>query len=324
MFFRNIPHYWEKYKKRHAQQAEEIEAFCYKDMTALSDKDAYETVKTICRWSKDWKVPVREIKQKCVENFKSRIFLESIMQIHETLVEGKAAEAQKFKISPENTSYTFMMEILDEIFGQLITWRLLMSVQAPTMNKFSEVYTEYEQINKVCRFPPDISHLNREENRLFILAGKGVELFHSFKPLTKKGRVEAIILCSVCVIDLHSHLTYDIELDVQADRYFLLLFQNIQLAHIEITPEFINSRTAFYNHQRADWAQLSPSAPFQPNNPTGLIYNALYVYPCSEDAMNMPPVGKIEDDEMEAFNLQLAKVFKAMEDGKNKILRGED
>ena len=66
---------------------------------------------------------------------------------------------------------------------------------------------------------PDISQLDREENKLFALANEGVSYLDEINPLTEddksyrlneNGRFEARILCSTMVIDLHSHFKNEI------------------------------------------------------------------------------------------------------------------
>lgn len=64
--------------------------------------------------------------------------------------------------------------------------------------------------------------------------------------LKENGRAEALILCSTMVMDLHSHFKNEIDLDVQTDRYFLLMADEImgKLDHDDIIG-FINSRIEF-------------------------------------------------------------------------------
>lgn len=169
----------------------------------------------------------------------------------------KSKEARQFNISEDFTICSFMYEWLIEMKNEQekdeMTERFAKNMNIPKerMDSFKE---EIRKIEEEQNLAPDISKLDREENKLFALANDGVNYLMEISPLVEdekkfrlneNGKFEARILCSTMVIDLHSHFKNEIDLDVQTDRYFLLLADSITGDYPDDEISFINSRIAF-------------------------------------------------------------------------------
>ncbi len=109
-------HYWLTFKLSNPSEAGAIEWLLDKDMSACSDKDAFEIVNSVLRWSENAKVPIHQLKVNFFKVF-SNILSEEGGSIEETidfLKSKRIEEARTFHISIENTIYHFMMNFLKE------------------------------------------------------------------------------------------------------------------------------------------------------------------------------------------------------------------
>lgn len=321
--------YWAGFKLRKPQIAEAIEEVCGRDMNTVTDGDAFQIVATFTRWSANAEIPIEKLKDYFIKQMKS--FLDSggtYEMIFDKFKAEKPKEAKKFNISEDFTISNYMYEWLLEMKRKEESDALVeqmargMNVKDIDAFKASLKKTE-EELN----LAPDISKLDREENRLFALAKEGVQMFREFDPLTfdngpapslsKEGMVEAIILCSTMVIDLHSHFKNELDMDIQSDRYFLLLADSIMGETPDNEIGFINSRIAFYKKECRAWSSMSPLDAILPDNAISHIYNALYVNPLSEHPEIIPQ--GLSTHYLIMFRSHFEKVQKAMSQGRKRI-----
>lgn len=217
--------------------------------------------------------------------------------------------------------YEWLIEMKNEQEKDEMTERFAKNMNIPKerMDSFKE---EIRKIEEEQNLAPDISKLDREENKLFALANDGVNYLMEISPLVEdekkfrlneNGKFEARILCSTMVIDLHSHFKNEIDLDVQTDRYFLLLADSITGDYPDDEISFINSRIAFYN----DSIKSIKDEPYSKATDSLLakIFNLLYLNPlsCSDNEIEK---GTISSDAVLAFKLELEDVIKEMEVGR--------
>jgi hypothetical protein len=237
----------------------------------------------------------------------------------------KSKEAKQFNISEDFTICSFMYEWLVEMKNEqerdLVMERFAKNLNIPPdrMDSFKE---EIRRIEEEQNLAPNISQLDREENKLFALANEGVSHLTEISPLAddnktyrlnENGKFEARILCSTIVIDLHSHFKNEINLDVQADRYFLLLADSITGDYPDEEIDFINSRIAFYN----DSIKSIKDEPYSKVTDSLLakIFNLLYLNPLSSSD-NEIEKGTISRDVVSAFKIEMEDVIKEMEVGR--------
>lgn len=318
--------YWQGFKVRKPQDAKAIDALCGRDMNALTDADAFQLVSSFIRWSNNSGTPIAELKSNFIVQMKSLI-AEGITydMLISRMKNEKSKEARQFNISEDFTICSFMYEWLIELKNEQekdeMTERFAKNMNIPKerMDSFKE---EIRKIEEEQNLAPDISKLDREENKLFALANDGVKYLMEISPLVEdekkfrlneNGKFEARILCSTMVIDLHSHFKNEIDLDVQTDRYFLLLADSITGDYPDDEISFINSRIAFYN----DSIKSIIDEPYSKATDSLLakIFNLLYLNPlsCSDNEIEK---GIISSDAVLALKLELEDVIKEMEVGR--------
>ena len=319
--------YWQGFKTRKPQDAKAIESFCGRNMDAISDADAFQIVSSFLRWSKNSGTPIADLKDKFIEQMESLLAdgatFEMLMGRMKT---EKEKEARQFNISEDFTICSYMHEWLVEMKNEqekdLITERLAKNLNIPE----EELGSFQEQIRKAeeeLNLAPDISQLDREENKLFALANEGVNHLVEINPLTEddkiyrlneNGKFEARILCSTMVIDLHSHFKNEIDLDIQTDRYFLLLANSITGDYPDNEIDFINSRIAFYN----DAIKRICEDPYSKATDSILanIFNLLYLNPLSTTFENDNQEKTISRHAILALKIEIEDVLKEMEVGR--------
>ena len=318
--------YWQGFKVRKPQDAKAIDALCGRNMNALTDADAFQIVSSFIRWSKNSGTPIAELKSNFIVQMKSLIAEGATFDMLISRMKNeKSKEARQFNISEDFTICSFMYEWLIEMKNEQekdeMTERFAKNMNIPKerMDSFNE---EIRKIEEEQNLAPDISKLDREENKLFALANDGVNYLMEISPLVEdekkfrlneNGKIEARILCSTMVIDLHSHFKNEIDLDVQTDRYFLLLADSITGDYPDDEISFINSRIAFYN----DSIKSIKDEPYSKATDSLLakIFNLLYLNPlsCSDNEIEK---GTISSDAVLAFKLELEDVIKEMEVGR--------
>lgn len=272
--------YWRGFKSRKPQAAKDIEKITGKDMSKLSDIDAFQIVTTLQRISNNANLPISALKQSAYDQLFSHCSSESeIDEIISRFRSEKYNEASTFNIKPDNTYCNLLLEwaiehkknlsnnaIEDAILHQLAS-KLNIADDDLEVLKESIKKTE-EDLN----LAPDISQLDREENRLIAIAERGVKrLSSTYKPLSNDGWSEALIFCTTCLIDLPTDYDNTLDLEKKEDRYFLLLFDKI----IPEKVEFLNSRIRFYTEERNKLRTQSHYTPM-------FIYNAFYMNPMCE------------------------------------------
>ena len=138
---------------------------------------------------------------------------------------------------------------------------------------------EVKASEKELNLAPDISKLDREENRLISLAEEGVNFISKhYNYLNEYGCVEALLYCTTCLINLPTNYENELDMDVKEDRYFLLLHDRVIFktgSRIENVASFINSRIDFYNEEKRKLANSPYYTPM-------FIYNAFYINPLCE------------------------------------------
>lgn len=318
--------YWQGFKVRKPQDAKAIETLCGRDMDALTDADAFQIVSSFLRWSKNSGTSIANLKNNFIEQVKSLIADGATFDmLISRMKTEKSKEAKQFNISEDFTICSFMYEWLVEMKNEqekdLMTERFAKNLNIP-QNRMDSFKEEIRRIEEEQNLAPDISQLDREENKLFALANEGVSHLMEISPLTdgnkiyrldENGKFEARILCSTMVIDLHSHFKNEIDLDVQADRYFLLLADSITGDYPDDEIGFINSRIAFYN----DSIKRIKEAPYSKATISILakIFNLLYLNPLSSSD-NEIEKGTISSDAMLALKIEMEDVIKEMEVGR--------
>lgn len=321
--------YWEGFKHRKPQVAEAIEKVCGRDMNTVSDGDAFQIVATFTRWSANANRPIDQLKESFVADIKSLLDEGATYEmILDKFKEEKPKEAKSFNISEDftisNYMYEWVLEMQKNAEADLFLEQMARNMNVTDIEAFKASMKKTEEELELA---PDISKLDREENKLFSLAKEGAEMFREFEPLaldnepapslTKEGMVEALILCSTMVIELHSNFKNEIDLDVQTDRYFLLLADSIMGDTPDDEIGFINSRIAFYKKECRNWSNMGPLDVFLPDNAISHIFNALYVSPLSDCPEIIP--NNLSTQYLIPFKYHFEKVQKLMFLGRKRI-----
>lgn len=318
--------YWQGFKARKPQDAKAIDALCGRDMETLTDADAFQIVSSFIRWSKNSGTPIAELKDNFIEQMKSLIAEGATFDMLVTRMKSeKSKEAKQFNISEDFTICSFMYEWLIEMKNEqerdLMTERFAKNLNIPKerMDSYKE---EIRKIEEEQNLAPDISQLDREENKLFALANEGVKHLMEISPLVEdekkyrlneNGKFEARILCSTMVIDLHSHFKNEIDLDLQVDRYFFLLADSITGDYPDDEIGFINSRIAFYN----EFTKRIKEEPYSKatHSIIAKTFNLLYLNPLST-IDNEIETGTVSSDMVLPLKFKMEDVIKEMEVGR--------
>lgn len=324
--------YWEGFKRRNPLQAKQVEMLIGRDMSRLDNRTAYQIVASLIRWSENANVPIGELKTNFLKETNSLLVQPGMSYdlFISKLKNEKLIEARRFGISPDFTVCNFMLEFIEEDRQKKaemdITQRIggSLGVMAEEMDTFASSVSETsEDLN----LAPDISNLDREENKLFHLAEEGAKMLDNLTigitnqiRLSKAGFAEARILCSTIVIDLTSNFKNEIDLDKQMDRYFLLLADPTMFDcdNVEDVIGFLNSRIAFYNKEVQKAINLNALQILQPNNALGRIFNTLYLHPETENPENLVP-GEITPNDLVMFRGLFEKVVKHLQNKSRQI-----
>lgn len=320
--------YWENFKIRKPQQAKEIEQLSNRDMSRLDDNAAFQLVTTLIRWSENANIPIGQLKE---------YFLKEVDNLYQSggsydlfiskLKEEKITEAQKFGVSPDYTVCNFMIEFIEEDRQRRLSQGLSNHISKKIGINVDEIDDLVNKKIDELNLAPDISKLDREENRLFALAEEGAKMLDDIAVginhrlhLSNAGFAEARILCSTIVINLHSNFKNEIDMDEQTDRYFLLLADATicDSDYQSDTIGFINSRIAFYKEQINAVKELNALQIFQPNNALAKIFNVLYLHPECENPNNLVP-GEVSPNELVMFKTQFEKIMRHLQARRNKI-----
>lgn len=287
--------YWDSYKTRKPKQAQEIEDLLGRDLSKATDVEAFEIVTTIERWSKNVGKPISELKENCLKELKPIIDEFGVDSLIERFKQERVKEAKTFNISQDNTICAFMLKWLIDIKTKLETQPIKEHINQVLEEK--GIHISEEDIQKTMdelNLAPDISKEDREENRLLAVAKEGVDFIsNNFKKLDNNGRIEALLYCTTCLIDLRTDYENSIDMDIKEDIYFLLLHDEVLCADnddlIDDTISFINSRISFYNEQKR---KLSESSYYTPM----FIHNAFYENQLSEhpEVMKQVNVSPVE------------------------------
>lgn len=327
--------YWEDFRTRKPTEAKEIEEITRRDMSCLDSKSTRQIVTSLIRWSQISNVSIGELKANYLEEVKKSL---SQGNNFETLIsrlkDEKIKEARQYGISQDFTICNFMIEIIDEYRQEKTSDDLSSRVSRNIGEQLNMTPDEIEQLTKSIQskekelnLAPDISRLDREENKLFALAEEGARMLDNITigisnraKLSKSGFAEARILCSTLVIDLHSNFKNEIDMDIQTDRYFLLLADAtlFDTENIDNNIEYINSRIAFYKEQVSIARLLTPLQLIQPNNALAKIFNAIYLHPGCKNP------GTIKSDEVTTndvimFRGPFEKVIRHLKVNRDKI-----
>lgn len=273
---KNPGSYWRNFKNRKPQVAKEIEDVIGKDMSKLSDIDAFQIVTMLQRVSNNAKLPISGLKRSVYDQLFSHCSSESeIDEIISRLRSEKNKEGSTFNIKPDNTYSNILLEWAVEYKGKLSKDTFFkhigsaLDLDHDILESFKRSIEEKEE---ELNLAPDISQFDREENRLIKIAERGVERLNStYKSLSKDGKSEALLFCTTCLINLPTDYDNTLDLDKKEDRYFLLL-------HDKIVPdsiEFLNSRIRFYENERKKLRTQSNYTPM-------FIFNAFYLNPMCE------------------------------------------
>ncbi len=268
--------YWTNFKERKPQVAKEIEGVTKKDMSKMSDVDAFQIVTTLQRVSNNANLPIGGLKQSVYDQLFSHCSSGSdIDEIILRLKSEKYKEASTFNIKPDNTYSNILLEWAVE-YKEKLTKDAFLTHIASTLNLDDDDLESFkrsiEEKEDELNLAPDISQLDREENRLITIAERGVErLSSTYKSLSEDGRSEALLFCTTCLINLPTDYDNTLDLDRKEDRYFLLLHDKI----IPDSVDFLNSRIKFYTDERKKLRSQSHYTPM-------FIFNAFYMNPMCE------------------------------------------
>lgn len=213
--------YWKSFKARKPVQAKEIESICKHDLSKLSDKDAFEIVTTLLRWSQNAGISIGNLKNWFLAQFEEKSSGLPYEQAIDTLKREKIKEAQQFNISPDHTACNFMIEFLvekqEKERTQSLGRKIAENLNVPE-DKIDDFLREIEEKEAELNLAPDISRLDREENKLFHLAEEGANMLDNLTvgldkelTLTEQGKAEALVLCSTLVMSLHSNFQNEID-----------------------------------------------------------------------------------------------------------------
>lgn len=327
----NNVHYWDGFKSRKPKEAKAIEELCGRDMSKASDKDAFEIVTTLLRWSGNAGVSIEKLKKWFLDNVEVQARGVPLEDNISLLKSEKIKEAQQFHISPDNTICNFMLELLIEHESQKEGKKFYQEI-ARNSNIFEEeTPADVNELKKNnLDIAPDISKLDREENRLYSLANEGTEMFEELITgmsedrirLSLAGKIEARILCSTMVMELHSNFKNEIDLDVQADRYFLLLADQTlcddKESCIKDTISFINSRIEFFKKACQEYNNLKGLDRFIANEALDRIFKLLYIKPLCSSIEELDEL-RVSSNDLIMFKSLFDKIQKAMSFGKERI-----
>ena len=273
---KNPGFYWSDFKNRKPQVAKEIEEVIGKDMSKLSDVDAFQIVTMFQRVSNNANLPISGLKRSVYDQLFSHCSSESkVDEIISRLRSEKIKEGSTFNIKPDNTYSNILLEWAveykeklskDAFFNHIGS---ILDLDDDNLESFKKSLEEKEE---ELNLAPDISQLDREENRLIRIAERGVERLNAtYKSLSKKGKSEALLFCTTCLINLPTDYDNTLDLDKKEDRFFLLLHDKIVPDNIE----FLNSRLRFYTNERKKLRTQSNYTPM-------FIFNAFYLNPMCE------------------------------------------
>lgn len=268
--------YWRNFKIRKPQVAKEIEEVSRRDMSKLSDEDAFQIVTMLLRVSNNANLPISDLKQSVYDQLFSHCSSESeIDEIISRLKSEKYKEGATFNIKPDNTYSNILLEWAVE-YKERLSKDALLNHLASTLDlsddALESLKKSIDEKEDELNLAPDISQLDREENRLIKIAERGVErLSSTYKSLSENGKSEALLFCTTCLINLPTDYDNTLDLDKKEDRYFLLLHDKI----VPDSSEFLNSRIKFYTDEREKLRTLSHYTPM-------FIFNAFYMNPMCE------------------------------------------
>lgn len=271
---------WQDFKIKEPDLAADIEALTEKDMSKVSDIDASQIVTSLKRWSENVGCPINQLKDyflKDSETFPDEL---NYILVVDQFKRERAEEAANFNISLDNTIAAFKLQWIQEKHQKEKESSMLNKILDSMKLDEDAKKHMYEKIQEtVDTLAPDISGFDHEENRLLALAEEGVDYISSeYKQLSDTGRIEALIYCTTCLIDLPTNYRNELNLNKKEDRYFLLLHDKIMFNkcnNIDDVVAFINSRINFYKEQKQKLAESSMYTPM-------FIYNALYMNPLCE------------------------------------------
>ena len=161
--------YWEGFKIRKPQIAEAIEKVCGRDMESLSDGDAFQIVATFSRWSANANLPIEKLKEDFMRQIKSLLDSGATFEmLFDKFKESKRTEAKSFNISEDftisNYMYEWALELQQKSKNDVLIEQLARKMNIPDIEALKASIKEAEKKSKIA---PDISKLDREENRLF-------------------------------------------------------------------------------------------------------------------------------------------------------------
>lgn len=319
--------YWQSFKTRKPKDAKAITELCGRDLNTMSDADAFQIVTSLLRWSKNAGIPIANLKSNFISQMESLLSEGAAFdELLSRLKTEKSKEAVQFNISEDfticNFMYEWLIEMKNEADKDLMTEKIASKLNIPKdqIESFKEEIKEKED---ELNLAPDISQLDREENKLFALANEGVKRLTKITPLmgedktyllNENGKFEARILCSTMVISLHSHFKNEIDLDVQTDRYFLLLADSITGDYPDDEIAFINTRITFYK----DSIRSIKEDPY--SKATELIiakiFYLLYINPLCTTIEDEVQKETISFDARTTLRVEIEDVIKNMEIGR--------
>ena len=108
----NFTNYWTHLKNQMPQKAFAIESLTGRDLSKLSDKDAFEIAQSIERWSNIAGKPISQLKESFLSELKPVIDELGLEAMIERTKQERDKEAKTFNISRDNTICAIMLESL--------------------------------------------------------------------------------------------------------------------------------------------------------------------------------------------------------------------
>lgn len=228
------------------------------------------------------------------ENLTEENFKQAVDELkHEKLLGNTIAITQKVKVIPPPTKEKALVYLQDMValmlidgyindkekeFGKNIAQEFgykssIIDLMIPfVLKKAKDLSNNIENKN--------ITPSPKEEDKLFNIAKQGVIFIdENFKQLSSKGYNEAMIFCSIFLVNMGTPHSNTLDMDSIEDRYFLLLYDYIFDNNIDVIP-FIDSRINFY---QSEFKKLRSSPVHSPM----FIYNTFYMNPYTKNPRDL-------------------------------------
>lgn len=206
-------------------------------------------------------------------------------------------EAREFAIQPNWTGAYFIAQWIEEriealVFNEARKDALEGKIKELTGKTSDEILENYNEAH--VPLAPDLSKANNLENKILRIAQQLSDyLEYHFKPLTEKGRCEALMYNCILLVRFRPEFGNDIYLSNLCDRVFLLLSDIIpSKGDIDLNVFF-----DLFNQRNRAWSN--------PDYPVTALYYSFYSDPLADIAV-CPANDVIDDEDLHQFDLALS------------------